>query len=79
MRDNCWKRKLELGYWAGEYRAWSCSIVDKGDPYERKNYNIVFTEVLKVGNETNLFNYISQNYYAETNDTFVTLIKLADN
>lgn len=40
---------------------------------------IVFTEVLKVGNETNFFNYISQNYYAETNDTFVTLIKLADN
>ena len=40
---------------------------------------IVFTEVLKVGNETNFFNYISQNNYAETNDTFVTLIKLADN
>ena len=33
---------------------------------------IVFTEVLKVGNETN-FLIISQNYYAETNDTFVTL------
>lgn len=51
MRDNCWKRKLEQGYWAGEYRAWSCSIVDKGDPSERKTL-IVFTEVLKVGNET---------------------------
>ena len=35
---------------------------------------IVFTEVLKVGNETK-FLIIK----TETNDTFVTLIKLADN